>query len=153
MDYWPIAVIAAVVLALLLLRRRSSGHPQFKPLDVSTRAERSAEEFQSGFYADLGSGSIRDIRDVLDAVSRATGLPAGKLEPADELGAIAAANGLQRAFLVGHLASEFPEAAAEIMQMTMTGEFVYLHHAIALVVNARVNARAGAAAAAQPEGR
>jgi hypothetical protein len=143
LEYAVIAVIVVLALLGMFFWRRRSGHPQFKPLDVSGRAERSAEEFHRGFYADLGSGSIQDIRDVLEAVSRATGLPAGKLEPADELGAIAAANGLQRAFLVGHLVNEFPEAAGEIMQKTMTGEFVYLHHAISLVVNARINARAG----------
>lgn len=146
MDYVIIAAIIVVALALLAWWRRGSGHPSFKPLDVGGRAERSAEEFHRDFYASLGSESIQDIHAVLEAVSRATGLPAGKLEPADELGAIAAANGLQRAFLVGHLVSEFPEAAGEIMQKMATGEFVCLHHAVALVVNARINARARSAA-------
>ncbi|MBI3043151.1 MAG: hypothetical protein HYY78_10040 [Betaproteobacteria bacterium] len=100
MDYVIIAAIIVVALALLAWWRRGSGHPSFKPLDVGGRAERSAEEFHRDFYAGLGSESIQDIHAVLEAVSRATGLPAGKLEPADELGAIAAANGLQRAFLV-----------------------------------------------------
>lgn len=142
MIYLAIAAVVIVALVALVLWRRGAAHPKPAPLDVSAREVRSAEEFHRGFYADLGNESIQDIRDVLEAVSRATGLPAGKLEPTDDLGAIAAANGLQRAFLVAHLVNEFPETQGEILGKSAAGQFVYLHHAIALVVNARINARA-----------
>ena len=142
MSYLAIAAVFILVLVALVLWRRGASHPKPGPLDVSARGERSIEEFHRGFYADLGIESVQDIRDVLEAVSRATGLPAGKLEPTDDLGAIAAANGLQRAFLVAQLANEFPEAQGEILGKAAAGQFIYLHHAIALVVNARVNARA-----------
>lgn len=146
MDYLLAAVAVAVAVVLVLAfvyLRRGAGHPQIGPLDVSGRVERSAEEFHRDFYADLASTTIPDIRAVLEAISRATGLPAGKLEPSDPIGAIAAANGLKRAFLVAFLVNEFPEAQGEILQKAAAGEFVCLHHAIALVVNARIAARAG----------
>jgi len=151
MNYLAIAAVVIVVLVALVLWRRGVAHPKPGPLDVSAREVRTAEEFHRGFYADLGNESIQDIRDVLEAVSRATGLPAGKLEPTDELGAIAAANGLERAFLVAHLVNEFPEAQGEILGKSAAGQFVYLHHAIALIVNARIGARAQATPGAPGE--
>lgn len=137
-------VIAAFV--MLLFRQRRAGQPSFKPLDVTNREALSADAFYRAYYAESGVKeiSIPVIGEVLEAVSNATGLPAGKLEPADALGAIAAANGLQRAFLVAHLGNEFPEAEKEMMQKVAAGEFTHLHHVIALVVNARARARRGA---------
>jgi hypothetical protein len=145
MKYIVAALVIAVIVAFFF-RNRRAGHPTFKALDVTHREDRSPDAFYRAYYAESGVKeiSIPVIREVLEAVSKATGLPAGKLEPADELGAIAAANGLQRAFLVAHLGNEFPEAEKEMMQKMAAGEFTQLHHAIALVVNARVQARRGA---------
>ena len=145
MKYIVAALVIAAIVAFFF-RNRRAGHPNFKPVDVTDREDRSPDAFYRAYYAESGVKeiSIPVIREVLEAVSNATGLPAGKLEPADELGAIAAANGLQRAFLVAHLGNEFPEAEKEMMQKMAAGEFTSLHHAIALVVNARVQARRGA---------
>jgi len=142
MKYLVAALVIAAIVAVFF-RNRRAGHPAFKPLDVTTREDRSPDAFYRAYYAESGVKeiSIPVIREVLDAVSNATGLPAGKLEPADELGAIAAANGLQRAFLVAHLGTVFPEVEVEMMQKMAAGEFTQLHHAIALVVNARARAR------------
>jgi len=140
MTYWIVAVVLVALLAVVLVKR-GGRHPGFRPLDTSGRVERSTEDFHQAFYGNLGSEAIRDIRDVLNCISGATGLPATKLEPGDELGAMAAANGLQRSFLIAHIANAFPEAEGEIMQRTANGEFVFLHHAIALIVNARHRAR------------
>ena len=145
MKYLVAALVIAAIVALFF-RSKRAGDPSFKPLDVTNREDRSLEAFYRAYYAESGVKeiSIPVIGEVLEAVSNATGLPAGKLEPADALGAIAAANGLQRAFLVAPLGNEFPEAEKEMMQNMAAGEFTHLHHAIALVVNARVRARQGA---------
>ncbi|KPK08437.1 MAG: hypothetical protein AMJ64_03465 [Betaproteobacteria bacterium SG8_39] len=143
MKYLIAALVIGALVGMLLLRRRSAERIAFEPLDVSGREDRSAEAFYRAFYADAGlpKASVPDIRAVLHAVAKASGLAAGKLEPADELGAIAAANGLSRAFLIAQLGVAFPEAQAEMMQKTAAGDFTKLHHAIALVVNARGRAR------------
>ncbi len=143
MKYLVAALIIGAIVTMLLVRRRSAERLAFTPLDVSGREDRPPQAFYRAFYAEsgLGEAAIPDIRAVLDAVAKASGLPAGKLEPADELGAIAAASGLSRAYLIAQLGAAFPEAQAEMMQKTAAGDFTKLHHAIALVVNARVRAR------------
>ena len=143
MKYLVAALVIGALVTMLLLRRRSAERLAFTPLDVAGRAERSPEAFYRAFYAEsgLGEAAIHDIGAVLKAVAKASGLPAGKLEPADELGAIAAANGLSRAFLVAQLGSAFPEVQAEMLEKTKAGDFTKLHHVIALVVNARTRRR------------
>lgn len=143
MKYLVAALVIAALAAMLLVRRRSAERRAFEPLDVSGRKDLTAEEFYRAYYAESGlkEASIPDIRAVLAAIAKATGVAAGKLEPADELGAIAAANGLSRAFLVARLGKAFPEAEAEMRQKAAAGDFTKLHHAIALVVNARLRAR------------
>jgi hypothetical protein len=135
MKYIIAALVIGALVGMLLLRRRSAERLAFAPLDVVGRNNLTADAFYRAYYAESG------IRAVLDAVSKASGLPAGKLEPTDELGAIAAANGLSRAMLIAQLGTLFPEAREEMMQKTATGDFTKLHHAIVLVVNARVRAR------------
>lgn len=143
MKYLVAVLVIAALAAMLFIRRRSAERQAFQPLDVSGRKDLTAGEFYRAYYAESGlkEASIPDIRAVLDAIAKATGLTAGKLEPADELGAIAAANGLSRAFLVAQLGNAFPEAEAEMLHKTAAGDFTKLHHAIALVVNARQRAR------------
>jgi hypothetical protein len=143
MKYIVAALVIGAIVAMLLVRRRSAERTAFAPLDVSGRRALSAAAFYRRYYAESGltEASIPDIHAVLDAVGKASGLPAGQLEPADELGAIAAANGLSRAFLIAQLGNAFPDARAEMMDKTAAGDFTKLHHAIALVVNARLRAR------------
>jgi len=143
MKYLVAALVIGALVTMLLLRRRSAERLAFTPLDVAGREERSPEAFYRAFYADsgLGEAAIHDIGAVLKALAKASGLPAGKLEPADELGAIAAANGLSRAFLVARLGNAFPEVRAEMLEKTKAGDFTKLHHVIALVVNARARKR------------
>lgn len=143
MKYLIAALVMAALVAMLLLRRRSAERRAFAPLDVSARKALSMQEFYRAYYAEAGlpQASIPDIRAVLDALAKASGLPAGKLEPADELGAIAAANGRSRAFLIAQLGNAFPEVQADMMAKTAAGNFTKLHHAIALVVNARLRTR------------
>jgi hypothetical protein len=143
MKYLIAALLIGALFGMLLLRRRSAERRAFQPLDVAGRKNLTADAFYRAYYAEAGlkEASIADIRAVLDAVSKASGLPAGALEPTDELGAIAAANGLSRAFLIAQLGSLFPEAQAEMMRKTAAGDFTRLHHAIVLVVNARARAK------------
>jgi hypothetical protein len=143
MKYLIAALVIGALVTMLLLRRRSAERLAFAPLDVAGREARSPEAFYRAFYADsgLGEAAIHDIGAVLKAVAKASGLPAGKLEPADELGAIAAANGLSRAFLIAQLGNAFPEVQAEMLEKTKAGDFTKLHHVIALVVNARARRR------------
>lgn len=143
MKYLVAALVIGALAAMLLLRRRSAERSAFEPLDVAARKALSIEAFYRAHYAESGlpETSISDIRAVLDAVARASALPAGKLEPADELGAIAAANGLSRARLVAQIGDAFPEAQPEIAAKAAAGDFTKLHHAIALVVNVRARAR------------
>jgi hypothetical protein len=143
MKYIIAALVIGALVGMLLLRRRSAERLAFAPLDVAGRNNLTADAFYRAYYAESGlrEASIADIRAVLDAVSKASGLPAGKLEPTDELGAIAAANGLSRAMLIAQLGTLFPDARAEMMQKTAAGDFTKLHHAIVLVVNARARAR------------
>lgn len=143
MKYLIAALVIGALVGMLLLRHRSAERRAFKPLDVSGRKRLSIAEFYRAYYAEAGlnEASIPDIRAVLDAVAKASNLAAGKLEPTDELGAIAAANGLSRAFLIAHLGEAFPEAQAEILRKTAAGDFTKLHHAIAVVVNARLQTR------------
>jgi len=143
MKFIIAALVIGALVGMLLLRRRSAERLAFKPLDVSGRKSLSIAEFYRAYYAEAGlnEASIPDIRAVLDAVAKASNLAAGKLEPTDELGAIAAANGLSRAFLVAQLGNLFPEAQAEMMRKTAAGDLSKLHHLIVLVVNARARAR------------
>lgn len=143
MKYLIAALVIGALVGMLLLRRRSAERRAFQPLDVAGRKNLTADAFYRAYYAEAGlkAASIADIRAVLDAVSKASGLPAGTLEPADELGAIAAANGLSRAFLIAQLGNLFPEAQAEMMRKTAAGDLSKLHHLIVLVVNARARAR------------
>lgn len=143
MKFIIAALVIGALVAMLLVRRRSAERLAFQPLDVSGRRDLSAEAFYRAYYAEAGlpEASIPDIRAVLDAVAKASGLAAGRLEPSDELGAIAAANGLSRAFLIARLGDAFPEVKDEMLQKTAAGNFTKLHHAIALLVNARARAR------------
>jgi len=143
MKFIIAALVIGALVGMLLLRRRSAERLAFEPLDVSARKRLSIAEFYRAYYAEAGlsEASIPDIRAVLDAVAKASNLAAGKLEPTDELGAIAAANGLSRAFLVAQLGNLFPEAQAEMMRKTAAGDLSKLHHLIVLVVNARARAR------------
>lgn len=120
---------------LRAMRGASSGHPQFKALDVGSRPEASAEDFYNKFYADVGAHKESILR-LLAHISQRTGIPAGKLDPADELGAIAAAGGFNRAMFVADLMNTFPEAETAISQKMLAGEFTLLHHAVALIANA-----------------
>ncbi len=143
MKYLVAALVIGAIVAMLLVRRRSAERLAFTPLDVSGREDRSPQAFYRAFYASsgLGEAAIPDIRAVLNAVAKVSGLSAGRLEPTDELGAIAAAKGLSRAHLVARLGEAFPDAEAEIRQRAAAGDFTKLHHAIMLVVNARMRAR------------
>lgn len=143
MKFVIAALVIGALVTMLLVRRRSAERLAFQPLDVSGRRDLAADAFFRAYYAQAGlpDSAIPDIRAVLAAVSKVSGLPAGKLEPSDELGAIAAANGLSRAFLIAELGHAFPEAQAAMLQKNATGDCTKLHHVITLVVEARVRAR------------
>jgi len=143
MKFIIAALVIGALVTMLLLRRRSAERLAFRPLDVSGRRDLTADAFYRAYYAEAGlpDASIPDIRAVLDVVSKASGLPAGRLEPSDELGAIAAANGRPRAFLIAALGNAFPDAQASMLQKSAAGDFTKLHHVIALVVNTRGRAR------------
>ena len=131
-------VVGAVILfALRAMKGATGGHPKSEALDVSARPDASAEDFYNKYYAPIGAHKESILR-LLSHISERTGIPAGKLDPADDLGRIAAAGGLNRPMFVADLVTNFPEAEREIMEKMAAGQFLLLHHAITLVANANV---------------
>ena len=131
-------VVGAVILfALRAMKGSASAHPKFEALNVGARPEATAEDFYNKFYAPIGAHKESTLR-LLAHISERSGIPAGKLDPADELGKIAAAAGLNRAMFVADLMTAFPEAESAIAEKMAAGQFLLLHHAVTLVANANV---------------
>lgn len=131
-------IVGAVILFALRVMKGSAGaHPKFQALDVSARPEATAEDFYNKFYAPIGAHKESTLR-LLAHVSERSGIPSGKLDPADELGRIAASGGLNRAMFVADLMTSFPEAESAIAEKMAAGQFLLLHHAVTLVANANL---------------